>query len=36
MAKDNITVKGTRLITGEEARRYVALCESLRRCLHRQ
>lgn len=36
MSKQNITVKGTRIIAGEEAKRFVALCDALRRCLHRR
>ncbi len=28
MSKQNITVKGTRIIAGEEAKRFVALCRS--------
>jgi hypothetical protein len=36
MAKADITVRGTRFIVGDEAKRFVALSDSLRRCLHRR
>jgi hypothetical protein len=33
---ENIMIKGTRFILGQDAVRFVALTEQFRRCLHRR